>query len=414
MNTTVSKYFQNLRTAKPVTKEDQLYAWVRRNPHAKELPPFLSHVVNQIERGQGSLDTDSLNIKDYDIYRIEREIELDTLAKSERHTIRQRLADYIEDNIKENPFYEGIYGETLVKLRTARTTGAVGIDPLSGRHITAWDDKVNCVRICPDEAREETQRLTRKYSPEIFRLLQANPDYRLFYAVYTSPNVPAGKLREGKRRQYRDFSNFHRSAWAKDRIKGSFVIQEDPLATNDKDWNVHLNVIHVVKGRFDYKTVRQKWGYNVEIRQIKGTPEDIAKAFLEVVKYAAKHIGEKSEDGRHTKSKGMTSWDFDQFHEWFTAGKGFRRSRSYGCLYRFDGIPDRGIALEDVQWIGSIRHDGTAYQVHLKKNSGQPFGVDLIQADNFATRTANAVNISGESRRLDKLNAQSRAGALSQ
>jgi len=373
--------------SKPITSEDRLFHWIRCNPKATQIPSYLAHVVDQLERGKGALDTESLTVKNYDIYQIERELEQDTLVKSDRHVIRQRLADYIEEGIKQNDFYSYQYSETLLKLRTARTTGAVGIDPVSGRHITAWDDKVNCVRLCPDEAREETQRLTRKYAPEIFRLLESNPDYRLFYAVYTQPNVPAGNLKEGKREQYRKFSNYHRSAWAKSCIKGSFVIQEDPLATNDKDWNVHLNAIHVVKGRFDYKTVRKMWGYNVEIRQIKGTPEDIAKAFLEVVKYAAKHIGEKSQDGRHTKSKGMTSWSMDQFHEWFMAGKGFRRSRSYGCLYRFDGIPDKGVALEDVIWVGSINHDGTAYQVHLKHQVGGVKTVDLIQADNFATRS---------------------------
>ncbi len=379
-------YAPNLH--KPVLGEDQLYDWIRRNPQATEIPEYLTRVVDQIERGQGELDTSTINVKDYDIYQIEREIEEDTMAKSERHSIRQRLADYIEENIKGNMFREGMYGEILVKLREARTTGALGIDPISGRHITAWDNKVNCVRLCPDEAREETQRLTRKYAPEIFRLLEANPDYRLFYAVYTGTNIPVGELKEGKKKQYRDFSNFQRSTWAKERIKGSFAIQEDPLAIDAESWNVHLNVIHVVKGRFDYKEVRKRWGSNVELRVIQGTPEDIAKAFLEVVKYAAKHIGEKSEDGKHTKAQGMTSWSFEQFHEWFIAGKGFRRSRSYGCLYRFDGIPDKGVALEDVIWCGSIAHDGTAYQVNINKHDGRLNGVDLIQADNFATRNS--------------------------
>lgn len=375
-------------TQRPITAEDQLWTWVQKNPHAKQIPDYLTRVIDQIERGEGVLDTSTINIKDYDIYQIEREIEHDTMAKSERHQIRQQLADYMEENIKGCPFNERLYSEYVERLRSARTTGAVGIDPVTGRHITAWDDKVNCVRLCPDEAREETQRLTRKYAPEIFRLLEANPDYRCFYAVYTSDNVPVGELSEGKRSIYKEFANFHRTSWAKDCIKGSFVIQEDPLAIDEKSWNVHLNVIHVVKGRFDYKEVRRRWGRNVEIKHIQGKPEAIAKAFLEVVKYAAKHIGEKSHDG-HSKALGMTSWSWSQFHEWFMAGKGFRRSRSYGCLYRFEGIPDKGVALEDVIWCGSIAHDGTAYQVTLNKNDERLNGVDLIQADNFATRSLN-------------------------
>lgn len=379
------------RSTKPITKEDQLFSWMRKNPNATELPPYLTHVVDQIERYDGTIDESTLSVKDYDIYAIEREIEEDAMAKSDRHMIRQRLAGYLEENIAGNQLREYQYADVVHKLRTARNTGVVGIDPLSGRHITAWDDKVNCVRLCPDEAREETQRLTRKYAPEIFRLLEANPRWRLFYAVYTQANIDEGSLKEGKRNQYKKFSNFHRSTWAKQRIKGSFVIQEDPLAIDSKSWNVHLNVIHVVEGDFSYKELRHQWGNNVEVRQIKGTPEHISQAFLEVVKYAAKHIGEKSEDGKHTKALGMTSWDFDQWHEWFVAGKGFRRSRSYGCLYRFDGIPDKGVALEDVLWVGSINHDGTSYAVKMHRNV-ESIAVDLIQADNFASPNSDFQN----------------------
>jgi len=93
---------------------------------------------------------------------------------------------------------------------------------------------------------------------------------------------------------------------------------------------------------------------------------------------------------KHVKSKGMTQWSFDQFHEWFVAGKGFRRSRTYGCLNgqskEYIEIPaDKGVALEDVIWVGTIHHDGTAYEVKLKKRIEAYKDVDLIQADNFAT-----------------------------
>lgn len=377
----------SIQATKPVTNEDRLYDWLRKNPNARTIPPFLEHVVAQAERGQCSVNSDSLNVVNYDLFQIEREIEEDCLAKSERHLIRQKMADFIEKGIKGNPFYEGLYADIALKLRTARSTGCVGIDAVSGRHITLYDDKVNCVRLCPDEAREDTQRIIRKYAPEISRVLAANPSYRAYYAVYTEPNVPAGQLKEGKQAQYKRFSNMHRSKWGKSCLKGSFVIQEDPLATNAKDWNVHLNVIHIVHGRFDFKTVRAMWGNNVEIRQLNGKPEDIAKTFLEVVKYAAKHIGEKSTDGKHTKSKGMIEWSFDQWHEWFIAGKGFRRSRSYGILYKFEGMPDKGIDLANVDWVGTVRHTGTRYKFTPSKRLSAV--VDLIQADNFAPESKN-------------------------
>lgn len=373
----------SIQPAQAVTNEDRLFEWVRKNPTASTIPSFLEHVAVQAERGKYSVNSDSLNVPNYDIYQIEREIEADFLAKSERHLIRQKLADYIEKGIAGNPYYEGLYAGTAAKLRVARSTGCVGIDSVSSRHITLYDDKVNCVRLCPDEAREDTQRIIRKYAPEVSRLLAAHPEYRAYYAVYTEPNVPAGQLKEGKQAQYRKFSNMHRSKWGKSCLKGSFVIQEDPLATNSKDWNVHLNVIHIVHGRFDFKTVRSTWGNNVEIRQLTGKPEDIAKTFLEVVKYAAKHIGEKSADGQHTKSKGMIEWSFDQWHEWFVSGKGFRRSRTYGCLYKFDGMPDKGIDLANVEWVGTVRHTGTRYKFTASRRLSAV--VDLIQADNFAS-----------------------------
>ena len=372
----------------PVSNESKLMAWMERYPNATHFPDHIDRIVKQMERKERQdVHPEQITMYGYDVYQTEKALEHDLMGKSDRHDIRQALVEYLENAFAEFPIYKPLYGELCDKLRIARTTGAVGIDPFSGRHITAWDDKVNCVRLCPDEAREETQRLVRKYAPEIFRLCNQNPNYRIYYAVYTEPNVPANELSEGKRKQYRKFSNFHRSTWAKQRIKGSFVIQEDPLATNDKDWNVHLNAIHVVEGEFSYKELRSAWGNNVEVRQIKGTPEEISKTFLEVVKYAAKHIGEKSEDGKHVKSKGMTSWTIEQFHEWFSAGKGFRRSRTYGCLYRFEGTPDKGISLDSVVWIGQVQHDGSSYQVHLKKNLDYQAanGVDLIQSDNFAS-----------------------------
>lgn len=371
----------NSCTQSPISNEAKLYAWLDKNPHATTFPPHIDRIVKQEERKYRQ--DQPFTLSSYNAYEAERQMSSDLMGKSERFDIRQQLADYMEEGIKQQPLFQNLYGDLVGKLRIARKTGALGLDPITSRHVVAWDDKVNCVRLCPDEAREETQRLVRKYAPEIFALLRNNPTWRLYYAVYTEPNVKADHLSEGKRNQFKKFSNFHRSKWAKQRIKGSFVIQEDPLATNDIDWNVHLNAIHIVEGDFSYKELRKQWGNNVEIRQIKGTPGDISKAFLEVVKYAAKHIGEKSQDGKHVKSKGMTSWSFDQFHEWFSAGRGFRRSRTYGCLYRFEGIPDKGIDLDRVVWLGTVNHDGTRYQVNFKKNL-DGIKVDSIPADNFA------------------------------
>ncbi len=344
---------------------------------------FYKAAATQYERHEDDKEnlTPAIKLRRPNIYELERELEHDCLARTKRHEIRQELAEYIEKNCPSYQMF--IYQKWLDRLSVARTSGAVGVNP-DGRHITAWDDKVNCVRLCPDEAREECQRLTRKYAPEILRLLKANPRWRCYYAVYTDPNAPQGELKTAKKDQYKKFSNMHRSKWGKSCLKGSFVIQEDPLSKH-LDWNVHLNAIHIVEGKFDYKEVRRQWGSNVEIKQIKGSPEEICRAFMEAVKYAAKHVGEKSLDGKHTVAPGMTSWPWQAFDEWFASGRGFRRSRAYGLLYNIEAEPEKSdIDMDNVVWIGTMKYNMNAYEVHLKKSASALFGVDLILADKFA------------------------------
>lgn len=365
--------------SRPVTNEAILKDYEdRHNGLDHSLPCFIQNIKNQQDRKSPLVNGDfTSRLRGFDTYQIARELEHDLLAKSDRHAIRQDLADYIEGSANE---HLGRYAKRVLQLRAARTSGAVGIT-VNGSHITAWDDKVNCVRLCPDESREDCQRISRKYSPEIYRLLKANPSWRAFFVVYTEPNAVLGSLNSAKRDQYKRFANMHRSKWFKSRVQGSFVIQEDPLSQHF-DWNIHLNAIHIVDGDFNYGELRKQWGYNVDIQRISGSPEAIAKAFLEAVKYAAKHVGEKSLDGKHIVAPGITSWPFDAFDEWFQAGHGFRRSRSYGCLFRIEGSPDKGADLSTVSWIGVTNHDGTGYQVHLKREFELSLSVDLIQADN--------------------------------
>lgn len=360
------------------TLQHKFYEYLANSTGAY-LPPQYDRYIQQEERKHVSVSDIRIKCPEVNFTQLQNQLEEDFLAKSGRHEIRQALAEYIALNAGNSYFkYDGI----ITKLESARTAGVVGVTP-DGRTISIWDDKVNCVRLCPDEAREECQRITRKYGPEIMRLLDLLPRARLYYAVYTEPNVPAGGLAAGKRSQFKRFANFHRSAWAKSCLKGSFVIQEDPLSKH-LDWNIHLNAIHIVQGDFNYKTLRQHWGNNVEIREIKGTPEDLAKAFLECVKYAAKHIGEKSEDGKHTVAPPLTQWPFELFDEWFEAGKAFRRSRSYGQLYRPVAAAEKGVAIDTVSWIGQINWETNGYRVNLKKSVQDAFGVDLIQSDKFA------------------------------
>lgn len=366
----------------PSSYESRTMAQVKRYldkyPHAQSLPSYLDSALDKLERLYKEPDITKLPV--FNIYQFENQLENDLSSKNFRHGVRQQLADYIEMESGKVAYVTRDIVELPEKLRRCRSSGTIGITP-EGRHVTAWDDHLNNVRLCPDEAREEGQRVYKKYCPVILNILKQNPDCRLFYAVYTVPNAPLGGLLEGKKNLHKRFSNYHRSKWAKKCIKGSFVISEDPLSARN-DWNIHINAIHIVKGDFSYKQLRREWGYNAEVQEIKGTPEDIAKAFLECVKYVAKHVGEKSEDSKHNHAPGMTSWPWDAWEEWYRAGRGFRRSRSYGCLYRVPTVT-KGLTLDEIEWVGQVKHTGYEYQVFLKDLSS--LSVDLIQGDNFAT-----------------------------
>ena len=358
--------------------------YLENHPGATSLPTYLDCMAAKVDRKQSTPDLSKLNFQS--IYQLEQQISELFVGKADRHQIRQDLADYIDQGLEENPYTPREFYALPDRLRRGRQSGSVGVTP-DGYHLTAWDEKVNCRRLCPDESREECQRLAREYRPEILRLLRVNPTWELHFVVLTTPNVEAGELKEAKCQQYKQLYDLTRRKWGRDHIKGVFAIQEDPLS-KDGQWNIHINAIIVTSKFFDYKRLRKEWGYNLQARWIDGTIEEISKAFLEAVKYAAKHVGEKSQDGRHTIAPGMTSWPFEAFCEWYQAGKGFRRSRSYGCLNGFERNPDKGVALEDVQWVGTVKHDGTGYQLNFKHRYRDGYQsakeVDLIQAHNSA------------------------------
>ena len=107
--------------------------------------------------------------------------------------------------------------------------------------------------------------------------------------------------------------------------------------TRGGTWNIHLNVILVTKGFFiDYGALRRAWGdLNIECRRIGGTPIEAACALRECIKYAALAVSEKSTDDKHrNRAPGMVEWSDALLFEWIKAFKRFRRTRTYGVLYR--------------------------------------------------------------------------------
>lgn len=238
------------------------------------------------------------------------------------------------------------------KMLVCRTDGFYARQ--DGELRVAWADKCGSTRLCPDEARAETQRLSERYVPEILRWLNAAPWRDAHYAVFTAPNFPRGQLEQGKRALMSRQRDFIKTLCKQKSIAGALVVQEDPLASRG-DWNVHNNVILLCEGWLDYAMVRERWGHNVHLQRIDPAEKSLRRSMLELVKYAAQHVPEKSEAKKgddwlfpeFKKAPALVEWDDDALREWLAVQLGeagarrrapFRRVRSYGCLYRLDAL----------------------------------------------------------------------------
>lgn len=326
------------------------------------------------------------------------------------------LADYVREKVL--PIVDDM--DTAAGLanwctceRCCRVNGVVGAMP-DGELVTMWDFKCGKSRLCPDEAREEMMRLASHYAPQI-STFAAGHDCRVYYIVHTFPHAEPGRLAhhlsylpqrfvenilDGKRpctdgdRKALGYSSrkktvhrfrpgfdapecFTNDAAGKRHYKGAgihgaLVVAECPLSKAGH-WNAHLNVLLLVKGKFDYKEYRDAWQdgadyINTEIRELNARdPYELACAIREVIKYAAAHVGTKSAEkaGQGAKAPPMTAWAPELWLEWYRAHQGYRRARAYGCLYNApDEAPEQD--LTGVAWLGRIElQDDGAYWVDL-------------------------------------------------
>ena len=304
-------------------------------------------------------------------------------AYRKRAAVRLRLANYIERDVLSQHWDLRRY--TLAeKLRNARRTGTYGRRP-NGDLVTIWDDKSGLARLDPDEAREESQRLSERYGAHMVKL--AGEGRGLHYLVLTVPNVAPGELAAGQKAIYRKWVNFLRKQSKKDQvfaeIAGSIAILEAPLSAHD-NWNIHLNVLMVTQRKFHaglYEKIRREWKFNVELRPVKGDPGEVARAFTELLKYGARAVPEKSNDkaSRHTSdAPAMIEWPASRFIEWDNAQQGFRRTRTYGCLYGNKVPKPEPQSNDDVVWLGGLFLSPDRFTVALPL-------IDLIPGDRSTT-----------------------------
>ncbi len=451
-----------------------LWAWADANQQARNIP---LHLLAPVERQHSAVSFRPQGETHADVVRgILKEAEQELGSFAYRRRIEQHLANYLDHHSHAN--FE--LSELADKMRTCRTSGTVGYRETSRgevRHVVAWDRKCNQVRLCPDEARVEQMRLAERYVPAMQGWKKEQKGRQIQYCVLTWPNVEPERLAEMKRKQFQ-----HVARWLKrdvcSSIKGALAVQEDPLAA-DGDWNIHMNLLLLVQGRFDWSAARRDWFESTRAlfehrrRRADGRPYDdfqvyfsdikdnqLLRSLLELVKYGAKHISgslpmvepcgcgaphlrEPGEDdepstgieeldapfssssgsaiallecgrgeavaplaitkgatpdpvenihvsspetGKKTQAPGLTAWPVERFMEWWRAGKGFRRTRSYGKLYFRKDNPLFALVVaeeaarpspEAVTWVGTVRwnRQAGAYQVEGS--------INLILADKF-------------------------------
>lgn len=286
------------------------------------------------------------------------------------------------------------------KLLNARKSGTFGVHMVSGKGIVLWDDKASLSRLCPDDAREEASRLQRRYVPAVEQAWKDGCHVQ--YAVFTMPNFAPGELAKGMKQIYDRFRGLLKKKDADGNllfpeIEGALCVLEAPMAW-DRTWNVHLNVMLVVRGFCDYAKLRRLWHWNVEFKKLPtGDVEHLRKSFRELIKYAVQATSEKSaekvsaragegdrqadaavsgrsstedsggHDDRSIKATAppMLAWTGLELAEWLCAMHGFRRTRSYGCLY---GAPKpEAENLDKFVWLGHVRwrHGGYRLRVSL-------------------------------------------------
>jgi len=332
----------------------------------------------------------------------QEQLELKLESANLRQHVRLKLADKIERDVL--PLLALPWVQHIVdQLRIARHDGPIYFDHNTGKLVPLWDAKAGLARYCPDDAREEAQRVVNKYRPVLLEHQAAG--YNIYTCVLTAPNVGRGGLRREQDRQFRAFRQMLKRRYPDGslvfpEIAGALVVQESPLG-GYRDWHVHLNVIFVVRGSINYGKLRSRWGANLEIDQVAAgkhlsetqRADAMRCALTELIKYpvtamavkSAKKALQHSRDPDRPPAPGMLDYSGSELLEWMRGQRGHRRTRSYGCLFkvkkpeplpkgprtfvgRISWLGKRyGVKLALPAPIGSIREDNSSPQAEIAR-----------------------------------------------
>lgn len=370
------------------------------------------------------------------------QIELE-LSDHERHAnVRCQVGDRFTALARE--LNDPAYGEVADKLYAARRTGVVQLDPQTGDYRKIWDNKAGEPLLCPDDAREAAMRFQRRLCDPVVECKRAG--LRVYTGVLTIENAALGGLgrqckkiwralprvlraRQAPRRARSDVPADHlrphrqhahraqrkcrrgripvrarvpgcarRRAQQKrvDKkklpklfpIEGCLATLEAPLSAS-RTWHPHLNVIFITRGFFDWGAFNAAWGWWTKFRELEGTPDSVAAAMRELIKYAVRTVPEKSsakaraaaEEGDGAaiskpdpKAPGpaLVEWTTPELVEWWQTMKGMRRTRTYGRLYGLN-LADEDEEKHD-RWItvGRLHYDGTRFRAWFPLLSSIP------------------------------------------
>jgi hypothetical protein len=264
---------------------------------------------------------------------------------AERAHARDRVAEYLKRVVTPHMWRRSHF-ELADRLLDARQSYRRGLMP-DGKIIFRWDRKAGLPLLCPDDAREEAMRLSRRIVPNL--LAQLRDGCEAHYAVLTWPNAQPGTLRQVQKAIWKKFVSLMRACKRRDGpfpIVGAVAVMESPLGAK-RDWHPHLNVIFVTNGYLEYEKLRKRWHWNLEIDKLNGTRQAIERSFRELIKYSCRAVPEKSDDhARRVRldrdgnelppAPALIEWTAREFLEWWEAHRGFRRTRTFRSLY---GLP---------------------------------------------------------------------------
>jgi hypothetical protein len=243
----------------------------------------------------------------------QEQLELELPRCSKNVAIREEFADRIEHRLI--PYYRanGLPWHWCQshpeRLRSARKEGFQLLDLDTGKRTMCWKRKAGLARVCPDDAREESARMVRRYLPAILEAQKKG--YTIYNGVLTSPNAAPGGLRKEMHAIFRKFRRLTKAKYPDGskrfhEIKGTLLVQEAPLGRSG-DWNVHLNVILIVDGYLNFGKLRNWWHWNLHLNKLPEGHIALRGALAELIKYAATAVVSKSHRKAAQHAQALTS-----------------------------------------------------------------------------------------------------------